>query len=121
MKIKNLLLITIGLLSLFIGAVGIILPVLPTTPFVLLSAGCFSASSPKLSAFITKNKYFGGYIENYRNKTGVPRKIKIQAILFLWFGLIISMILTKILLVSLILICIGIGVTIHLICIKTKV
>ena len=121
MNIKKILLIIIGLLSLFIGAVGIILPLLPTTPFVLLSAGCFSISSPRLSAFIMKNKYFGGYIENYRNKTGVPRKIKIRAILYLWFGLIISMILTNILMVSLLLICIGIGVTIHLICIKTKV
>jgi len=120
MNIKNFILMTIGLISLSLGAVGTFLPILPTTPFVLLSAGCFSISSPKLSTMLMKSKYFGSYIDNYRYHTGVPRKNKIQAILFLWIGLTVSMIINKTPLMIGILLIIGIGVTIHLTTIKTK-
>lgn len=120
MNLKNISLMTIGLISLLIGGVGIFLPVLPTTPFILLSAGCFSISSPRLSAMLIKNKYFGGYIENYRYNTGVPRKTKIRAILFLWIGLLISMMLIKKTLMIGILSFIGICVTIHLSTLKTR-
>lgn len=120
MNIKNLVLTIIGLLALACGTLGIFLPILPTTPFVLLSAGCFSASSPRLSNMLMKSKYFGSYIDNYRNKTGVPRHIKYRAIVFLWTGLIISMVIIKIPVVIPILIFIGIGVTIHLYGLKTR-
>ncbi len=110
----------IGFISLSLGTVGIFLPVLPTTPFLLLAAGCFSAGSPKMEAMLMKNRYFGSYIENYRYKTGVPRKAKTHAVLFLWGGLVISMILIKTLVMTGILIIIGIGVTIHINRLKTK-
>jgi uncharacterized membrane protein YbaN (DUF454 family) len=103
-----------------LGAVGIFLPVLPTTPFVLLSAGCFSISSPKLADSLMKSKYFGSYIENYRYKTGVPRSAKIRAIVFLWTGLFISMLLIKKVMIIGILIIIGTLVTIHLSKLKTR-
>lgn len=117
---KNILVITIGILSLTLGAIGIFLPVLPTTPFVLLSAGCFSISSPRLSEKLTRSRIFGSYIQNYRYKTGVPHKAKIRAILFLWFGLILSMILIKTLLMTVVLLIIGIAVTIHLASLKER-
>lgn len=120
MRLKNIVLIIIGIFSLSLGAVGIFLPVLPTTPFVLLSAGCFSISSPKLADNLMKSKYFGSYIENYRYKTGVPRKAKIRAIVFLWAGLFISMLLIKKVMIIGILILIGTLVTIHLSKLKTR-
>ncbi len=120
MNIKNILLAAVGIISLSLGAVGIFLPVLPTTPFLLLAAGCFSAGSPRLEAMLMRNRYFGSYIENYRHKTGVPYKAKIRALLFLWIGLIISMILIKSLILSGILITIGILVTVHISKLKTK-
>lgn len=120
MSIKNFILMTIGFISLTFGAVGIFLPILPTTPFVLLSAGCFSISSPRLSNLLMKSKYFGSYIENYRYKTGVPLKTKIRAIIFLWVGLTLSMIIIKTPLIIGILFVIGTCVTIHLSTLKTK-
>ncbi|MDF2587520.1 MAG: hypothetical protein K0S41_1361 [Anaerocolumna sp.] len=120
MRLKNIVLIIIGIFSLSLGAVGIFLPVLPTTPFVLLSAGCFSISSPKLADSLMKSKYFGSYIENYRYKTGVPRSAKIRAIVFLWTGLFISMLLIKKVMIIGILIIIGTLVTIHLSKLKTR-
>lgn len=120
MRLKNIVLIIIGIFSLSLGAVGIFLPVLPTTPFVLLSAGCFSISSPKLADSLMKSKYFGSYIENYRYKTGVPSSAKIRAIVFLWTGLFISMLLIKKVMIIGILIIIGTLVTIHLSKLKTR-
>lgn len=120
MTIKKIILIVLGMVFVTLGGVGIFLPVLPTTPFLLLSAACFSTSSPRLSEMLINNKYFGSYIENYRYKTGVPRKTKIRAIIFLWIGLLISMILVKKLLVTGILLVIGTIVTIHLSTLKNK-
>lgn len=56
-NMKKVLLIIIGSVSLLIGSLGIVLPVLPTTPFLLLSLGCFIKSSNKLYTFILNNKY----------------------------------------------------------------
>ncbi len=120
MNIKNILLTIVGFLSLSLGTAGIFLPVLPTTPFFLLAAGCFSAGSPRMEAILMRNRYFGSYIENYRHKTGVPRIVKIRAIFFLWTGLIISMVLIKTLFLTVLLTFIGICVTIHIGKLKTR-
>lgn len=120
MKIKKFVLISIGFLSLSLGLIGIVLPILPTTPFVLLSAACFSTSSPRLSRMIGRNKYIGSYIENYRNNTGVPKRIKVIAILYLWAGLITSMLLTLNAILCIILFILGFCVTIYLAHMKTK-
>jgi uncharacterized membrane protein YbaN (DUF454 family) len=110
----------IGLIALGLGTVGIFMPILPTTPFVMLAAGCFSASSSKLSRLLKKSRFFGCYIENYHNKIGIPRRIKYRSIIFLWVSLIISMIVTKTLPIVILLIVVGAVVTIHLITLKTK-
>jgi uncharacterized membrane protein YbaN (DUF454 family) len=120
MKLKKIFLLLVGIIALTLGAVGIILPVLPTTPFILLAAGCFSASNKRLAMLLRKHPYFGSYIENYENKVGIPRKIKIRSILFLWIGLILSMIITKVFFLQIILIMVGIGVTIHLSSLKNR-
>lgn len=81
---KKILLIIIGSLSLLIGSLGIILPVLPTTPFLLLSLACFMRSSNKLYTFILNNKYLAPYVKDYMNGNGIPKKAKIRAILLIW-------------------------------------
>ena len=62
--VKKRLLFILGFISLILGIVGILLPLLPTTPFLLLSAYCFSRSSEKLNNYILNNKFFGQYIRN---------------------------------------------------------
>ncbi|MDR2873278.1 MAG: YbaN family protein [Methanobrevibacter sp.] len=120
MKIKKLFCFVLGAIFLSIGAIGIVLPLLPTTPFVIISVFCFGKSSKRVEEWILRNKYFGSYIENYRNKVGVPIKVKIRSVLFLWIALIISMIYLQKLLMILILLIVGIAVTLHIYFLRTK-
>lgn len=117
---RKALLMTCGFIALALGAVGAVLPVMPTTPFVLLAAVCFGSSSPSLYHKLKNTKYFGEFIDNYHNKTGVRQKVKTEAIAFLWIMLIISAFISQKPLVMIILLAVGIGVTIHIITIKKK-
>lgn len=120
MKTKQALLTAAGALSLGAGIAGIVLPLLPTTPFLLLSAVCFSAGNNRLSQALMKNKYLAGYMDHYRNKTGVPLKIKMQSIGFLWAVLLASMFIMQKDYLFILLPCVGVGVTVHLALINTK-
>lgn len=119
-KFKNVLLVIIGCTSLFIGAIGIFVPVLPTTPLVILAAACFSSSSEKLYKVLIKSKYFGSYIDNYKNKTGVSKEAKRNALIFLWVTLTASMIINRDLKIVIILLVVGVGVTIHITKLKNR-
>lgn len=81
--IKKNLYILIGIISLFLGILGIFLPVLPTTPFLLLSVYLFSKSSKKWHDFIMNNSIFGKYIKDYMENKGITLKNKIVALTFL--------------------------------------
>ena len=117
--LKTALFLACGFLSLAIGTLGLFLPILPTTPFVLLAASCFAASSGKVYGWLEKSKHFGPFIKNYRNKSGVPRSVKRDTLLFLWSTLVCSALLCARPLVWGILIAVGIGVTTHIILLKS--
>ena len=87
-----------GWFSLVMGVIGIFLPLLPTTPFILLSAACFARSSPRFYAWITSHHRYGPMIANYLAGNGLPLKAKVMAISLLWF----SVGLTALVLVSLV-------------------
>src|SRR3989339_1320998 len=82
-KAIKILLITAGTVSVGLGILGIFLPLLPTTPFLLLAAVCYSKGSDKLYNWLLENRHFGSYIKNYREKKGIPLRAKITAIVFL--------------------------------------
>jgi len=69
-----------GILSLILGFLGIFLPLLPTTPFILLSAYCFAKSSPRLYQWLISNKTFGPVILEWQQHRTLPRKIKKRAV-----------------------------------------
>jgi hypothetical protein len=103
-----------------LGIVGIFLPVLPTTPFLLLAAACYARSSERFYNWLLYNKWFGNYIRNYREGKGVPLKVKVLAISFLWITIGSSVIFViQVLLFRIILILIAIGITIHILSIRT--
>ena len=120
-RIKKALLITAGVFSLVLGGIGVFLPLLPTTPFVLLAAGCFAGSSPVMHRRLCRSRFFGEYIENYRTNAGVSKSVKIRAILFLWAGLGLSAAAVHKPLVRIILAVVGVCVSTHLVMMKTKV
>ena len=120
MEIKRLIFFILGATFLGVGAVGIIIPILPTTPLVLASFLCFSQSSKKAEKWISNNRYFGSYIENYKTKKGVPLDVKLKSILFLWVTLIASIMLMDQYSLHLLLILVGVAVTAHILSLKTK-
>ena len=73
-----------------VGIIGIFLPILPTTPFLLLAAWCYTRSSKRFYNWLINNKLFGKYIKDYREHKGVPLKVKIISISFLWTTILFS-------------------------------
>jgi len=119
-KFFRYLLIIAGTISLVIGIIGIVLPILPTTPFLLLAAACYARSSQRFYNWLMNNRWFGNFIKNYREGRGVPLKFKIFTIFLLWLTILISIyFVIKNFLIEIILILVAIGVTIHIITIKT--
>ncbi|WP_273225536.1 YbaN family protein [Geosporobacter ferrireducens] len=80
----KILLMVIGSISLGLGMIGVVLPVLPTTPFLLISLACYMRSSRKLYDFVLSNKYLGPYVKDYVDGKGIPIKAKKRAIFLIW-------------------------------------
>ena len=77
-------LIVIGSVSLALGVLGIFLPMLPTTPFLLLSAAAWVKASPSLYEWLLNHKVFGEYIRNYREHRAIPLRVKIISVTLVW-------------------------------------
>tara|TARA_B110000914_G_C15439376_1_gene435340 strand:- start:312 stop:788 length:477 start_codon:yes stop_codon:yes gene_type:complete len=78
--IVKVLWVLLGSLLVVIAAIGIIIPGLPTTIFLILAAACYIRSSQKLYNWLIKNKSFGPYLKDYREGKGIPKKAKLLAI-----------------------------------------
>lgn len=120
MSIKSLLLLSLGFVTLALGIVGVFVPIMPTTPFVLVAAACFGVTSPKWHQFLLHNKYLGPYVENYQSKQGIAPTVKRNSLLFLWTSLLISAIIVNSAVVLAILILVGVAVSIHILMIKSR-
>lgn len=121
MALIRILLIILGTISLALGIIGIFLPLLPTTPFLLLTAFLYFRSSPKAYNWLINQKHLGPYIINYREKKIIPVRIKIIALSLLWLSIINCIIfLVDSIWVKIILLAIAIGVTIHITSFKSK-
>jgi uncharacterized membrane protein YbaN (DUF454 family) len=116
-KIVRALFLVAGTFSLALGAIGIFLPILPTTPFLLISAACFLRSSQRMHNWLLDNRWFGEYIKNYQEGRGIPYKTKIVTLVFLWAAILYSafIALDEILIGQVALLIIAFGVSIHLI------
>ena len=80
----KIVLTILGLLSLVLGVVGIFLPLLPTTPLLLLSAWCFIRSSTKLYDWLLNHPYLGKYIRNFREHRAIPLRVKVLSVAMVW-------------------------------------
>lgn len=78
MKLKKLIYVILGCVSLALGAIGTVLPILPTVPFLLLSAFCFSRSSEKLDAWFKGTKMYKNNLETYVKGEGMSLKSKVK-------------------------------------------
>jgi uncharacterized membrane protein YbaN (DUF454 family) len=119
-KFTRGLLIAFGTFFVGLGVVGIFLPLLPTTPFLLLAAACYVRSSKRFYHWLLNNKWFGNYIKNYREKKGIPFKAKLFTLSLLWITILYSAVfVVDILLVKVILILIATGVSVHILSVRT--
>lgn len=119
-KWVRILLIIAGTLSVGLGILGIFVPILPTTPFLLLAAACYARSSQRFYNWLLNNKYFGDYIRNYQQRKAIPLKVKVVTLALLWITIGYSvMFIVEILLVRVLLILIAIGVSIHIFRLRT--
>jgi len=118
---KRRLLIGAGTLCTGLGIIGIFIPILPTTPFLLLAAACYMRSSERFYQWLINNRIFGAYVRNYIEGRGMPIRIKIFTILLLWLtiGLSITFGVQNIV-IRIVLICIAIGVTAHIVLIRKR-
>ncbi|TFF99714.1 MAG: DUF454 domain-containing protein [Promethearchaeota archaeon] len=119
-KIKRALYYTAGSIFLVLGIIGMFFPILPTTPFLLLSAACYVRSSEKAYNWLIQNKLFGKIIRDYRAGKGLSVKVKAVTILVLWITIIISILFIEIFWVQILLIVIATLVSIHIILIKAR-
>lgn len=118
----RILLTTLGFLSLALGVVGAFLPLLPTTPFVLLAGYLFSRSSPRMHNWIMSHPLFGKLIYDYRVEKAIPLHAKVVAIMMLWMSILSSvfLVLKDKLWLQILLLSIATVVTIHIVRFKTK-
>ncbi|MEM2129687.1 MAG: YbaN family protein [Candidatus Bathyarchaeia archaeon] len=118
--IKKALLIFVGSISLGLACIGIFLPVLPTTPFLLLSAACYCKSSQRLHKWLLNHKLFGKYIKNYMEGKGISLRTKLFAIALMWASICFAaFVAVPVLIIQVILFIIAIAVTVHILKLPT--
>ncbi|MFI3303194.1 MAG: YbaN family protein [Rikenellaceae bacterium] len=117
----KLIFILLGCISLVLGVIGVVVPLLPTTPFLLLSAALFVKSSPKLYAWLIDNPILGSYIRNYREHKAIPRHAKYTSITLLWISILYCLffVVQSMLWVQILLFVVAVGVTCHLLSLGT--
>lgn len=94
-KILKIFLLIIGFISFILGFIGIVIPVLPTTPFFILSYICFFKSSEKFHNWFIKSKFFKKYVEDFVTKKGLTLKRKIYIVAIADAFIIISMLIVR--------------------------
>lgn len=109
-----------GILSVALGVIGIVLPILPTTPFFLLAAYLFVRSSTRLYRWLLTHRIFGNYIRNYIQNKSISKGVKIFTLALLWSTILLSVYLTShIPWVQILLVIIAIGVSVHILSLNT--
>jgi uncharacterized protein len=117
----QILLISAGTFFVGLGIAGIFIPILPTTPFLLISAALYARSSARFYNWLINNRIFGSYIKNYREGKGISLKLKIITTALLWITIGCSAVFAvDILWVRIMLFIIAAGVTFHIIRIRPK-
>lgn len=116
---KVVLLRALGSAAVIMGAAGLVLPLVPATPFFLLAAWCFVRSSPQHYEWLLSHRWFGPLILAYREKRGLSPQHKVGVLAMLWLVLSVSAVLCPIWWVRVFLGLVGVGVTAHILLMRT--
>lgn len=107
-------LFALGWLSVALGILGVFLPLLPTTPFMLLAAGCFARSSERFYRWITSHPRFGPMIADYLAGKGLPLRVKLLAISLLWLSILVGVLWVEFVWAKLAMLLTAVGVSLYL-------
>ena len=119
-KVKRLLFTILGTLFLGIGCIGLILPILPTTPFLILAAACYVRGSDRIYQWMMRNRLFGEFIKNYLEGKGIKSKQKVVTLAFLWIMILLTTVyMMEHLLLRILLFIIAFTVSIHILKLPT--
>lgn len=114
------LLVVAGSLCVGLGILGVFLPLLPTTPFLLLAAACYMRSSRRLYDWLLAHRWTGQYVRNYREGKGMPLRAKVFSIALLWITLACSAWLTQNWIADIFLSLVAVGVPVLILSVPTK-
>ncbi|MCP4186223.1 MAG: DUF454 domain-containing protein [Gammaproteobacteria bacterium] len=107
-------LIGLGWLSIALGVLGIFLPLLPTTPFILLAAWCFARSSERFHQWLLNHSRLGPIVKAWQSGKGLPRKVRNRTLLVMWASLVVTALLVWNVWVLPYLVAVGVGTTVYL-------
>lgn len=116
---KKYVFLIIGIVALIVGSVGIVIPILPTTPLLLVATWCFLKSSKRLHNWLINHRILGLYIKSYVKYKGVEKKYKLATILMVWASIGFSISIVDNFYVKVLLAIIMVGVTIHILMLRT--
>jgi uncharacterized membrane protein YbaN (DUF454 family) len=88
--VARVMLLILGLVALGLGVLGIFLPVLPTTPFLLVAAACFVRSSDRLYGWLLEHRHLGPYVRDFRSGRGIPLRAKVVSLSMIWGSIVVS-------------------------------
>ena len=118
-RVRKWLLLSAGILAVGLGVVGAFVPLLPTTPFLLLAAACFARSSDRHYEWLLNHRWMGAYVRNYREHRATTRRVKAVTMVLLWGSIGYAAIavadgwVVRVLLLS-----VAVGVTIHVLSLR---
>jgi uncharacterized membrane protein YbaN (DUF454 family) len=114
-------LLMLGSMFFLVGLVGVAVPVLPTTPFLILAAVCYARSSVRCYRWLVTNRVFGRYLDDYLQGRGVSWRVKAAALVFLWAVISVSaMVFVNMLWLRVLLLVIALGVTVHVLMLRGR-
>lgn len=90
MNLKKIILIILGTISLVVGIIGIVVPGLPTTTFLLIASACYVRSSEKLYSWLINHKIYGKFIKDYQQHKAITKNQKMISIVSMWLMISIS-------------------------------
>ncbi|HYD60747.1 MAG TPA: YbaN family protein [Noviherbaspirillum sp.] len=115
----KILLNVIGSIAVVLAILGIFLPLLPTTPFLLLASACYLRGSERMHRWLRNHRLFGEYLRNFEDNRALPLRAKVVTLVMLWTSMAYSIFIVKALLLRIMLAAIATGVTIMILRMKT--
>lgn len=113
-RFKKYFYIAAGSICVGLAVLGIFLPLIPTTPLLLLAAACYVRGSERLYCWLLNYKHLGPYIRDFREGRGIPRKTRNATLLVLWLTISLSVLAVPLMAIKILLIIIAAGVTAYL-------